>query len=114
MAQAKKCIKKATTKKTVAKPTTKTAAKKPAAKPAAKKPAAKPVAKKPATKPAAKKPVVKRNLGYFVHYSVKGKLGESYGTEYYTSEAKARAFANQVANQKNATLIKWGANQYAK
>lgn len=96
MAQAKKCIKKATTKKTVAKPTTKTAA------------------KKPATKPAAKKPVVKKNLGYFVHYSVKGKLGESYGTEYFTSEAKARAFANQVANQKNATLIKWGKNNFAK
>lgn len=96
MAQAKKVIKKATVK--------------PAAKkPAAKKSVAKPVAKKPA---APKKPVAKKNpKDYFVHYSVKGRLGESYGTEYFSTEAKARAFANKVAAQKNATLIKWGENK---
>ena len=91
MAQAKKVIKKATVKS------------------AAKKPAVKKVAKKPA---APKKPVAKKNpKGYFVHYSVKGRLGESYGTEYFSTEAKARAFANKVAAQKNATLIKWGENK---
>ena len=90
MAQAKKVIKKAT------------------AKPAAKKPVVKKVAK-PATP---KKPVEKKNpREYFVHYSVKGRLGESFGTEYFGTEAKARAFANKVDAQKNATLIKWGKNQ---
>lgn len=88
MAQAKKVIKKATVKT---------------------------AAKKPATKKSTTKTVAKKNpRDFFVHYSVKGRLGESYGTEYFATEAKARAFANQVANQKNATLIKWGANKLTK
>ena len=100
MAQAKKVIKKSTVKRTAAK------------KPATKKVATKPTAKKPV---APKKPVAKRNpRAFFVHYSVKGRLGESYGTEYFSTEAKAKAFANKVDSQKNATLIKWGENKLTK